>query len=219
MTMKIARRTGLLGLAVAGLVLAGVSPAQAVPEEGIASGSVGTIDATYNGAAVQVDPLAACDSQGSTDTSSQRFVKTGFVEFGPGTSTCEVDPGTGVAKAQVNGDLFRLDALRTAGGPRIRVTDYSATCETTKNGSSASWEVGGLSGISVPDEIPPNYLVTIPGKHAGDPPLANVTFNETLTPDPADGSMTVNIMHIELYPAGGPTHGEIVVGTVACSPF
>jgi hypothetical protein len=217
MTMKIARRTGLLGLAVAGLVLAGVSPAQAVPEEGIASGSVGAIDATYNGAAVQVEPLAACDSQGSTDTSSQRFVKKGFVEFGPGSSTCEVDEATGVAKAVVNGDLFRLDALFASGGPKIRMTDYTATCETTKNGSSASWEIGGLSGLKLPEEVPPNYVVTVPGRN-GAPPLAKVTFNETITPDPADGSMTVNIMRIELTPQSG-RDGELVVGTVSCSPF
>jgi hypothetical protein len=217
--MRNARRTGLLGLAIAGLVLAGVSPAQAIPEEGIASGSVGAIDATYNNTAVEVAPLAACETDGTTEASSTRYVKKNFAEFGPGSSTCTVDPDTGVATAEADGDLFRLDALFASGGPKIRITDYSATCTTTKNGSSASWDIGGLSGVKLPEEIPPNYLVTIPGRHAGDPPLATVKFNETITPDPADGSMVVNIMHITLFPAGGPTGGEIVVGSVACSPF
>lgn len=217
--MRNARRTGLLGLAVAGLVLAGVSPAQAIPEEGISTGSVGAIDATYNGAAVEVAPLAACDTEGATEASSTRYVKKNFAEFGPGSSTCTVDPVTGVAEAEVNGDLFRLDALFAAGGPKIRMIDYSATCTTTRNGSSASWDIGGLSGVKLPAEIPPNYVVTVPGRTASAPPLATVKFNETITPDPPDGSMIVNIMHVTLFPAGGPTGGEIVVGSVACSPF
>ena len=41
-----------------------------------------------------------------------------------------------------------------------------------------------------------------------------------LLPDPADGSMTVNLMHVWLFPEGvALAHGEVVVGTVHCAPF
>ena len=221
MTMRFARRTGVVGLAVAGLLLAGIGQAQALPEEGLASGTSGSVDATRNGAAVQVGPLAVCDTQGAETGTSGGVLKSGFLEFGPSRSTCTVSATTGVARATVHGDLFRLDALRSLGGPRIRLTDYNVTCSTTANGSSASWQVGGLSGITVPPQIPPNHVVMVPGRTSGAPPMAKVTMNETIVPDPPDGSMTVNIMHIELYPEGGNSNlsGHIVVGSAYCSPY
>jgi hypothetical protein len=219
MTLRNTRRTGIVGLAVAGLLFAGVGTAQA--ETGLASGSVGTVDAIYNGALVMAGPIAPCDTEGTTNAQTAGRKKLGFYEFGPGTSKCTVNPTTGVAKAVVKDSLFRLDALRPLGGPRIRLTGYQIKCTTTANGSSASWSATGLSGISVPPSIPPNHVVTIPGRTAGAPPMAKVTFNETVTPDPPDGSLTVNIMHIRLFPNGGSTQlgGDIIVGSVYCSPY
>ncbi|MGH3877220.1 MAG: choice-of-anchor P family protein [Actinophytocola sp.] len=224
MTIRHARRTGVLGLAVAGLLLSGVSPAQAVPEEGLASGSIGAVDATYDDTEIQMDPLAECDTDGGDGSAnSPTYRVNGFIEFGPGSSTCAVDPQTGVAKADVKGKLFRLDALRSYGGPRIRMTNYTAKCSTTENGSSASFKIGGISGLALPAQLPPNHVVMVPGRGPGAPPLAKVTFNESIVPDPPDGSMTVNIMRVELFPQGTPDDdapsGEITVGTVSCSPF
>lgn len=221
MTMRHARRTAVVGLALAGLVLTGVSPAQALPEEGIASGTIGSVDATYDGEAVAIDPLAECDTQGSATGASAAVREAGFLEFGTGRSTCELDEETGVASAEVTGRLFRLDALRPYGGPRIRMTNYTVECATTENGSTASFHIGGLSGLSVPSQLPPNHVVTVPGRGVGAPPLAKVTLNETVVPDPPDGSMTVNIMRINLFPdgGGGELDGEVVVGSVSCSPF
>jgi hypothetical protein len=224
MTIRHARRTGVLGLAVAGLLLSGVSPAQAVPEVALASGSIGAVDAEFEGDAVEIDPLAECDTDddvGAANSAAYRL--SGFAEFGKGQSTCKVHPKTGVASAKVTGKLFRLDALRSYGGPRIRMTDYKAQCNTTKNGSSASFNIGGISGLALPAQLPPNHVVMVPGRGPGAPPLAKVTFNESIVPDPPDGSMTVNIMRVELFPQGStdddaPT-GELTVGTVSCSPF
>lgn len=218
MTIGNARRAGVVGLAVAGLVLAGVSPAGAVPETALASGSVGSVDAVFGGDAVQVDPLAVCDTEVSATGTSASIRKPGRFEFGRGSSACKLD-NKGVARAEVKGKLFRLDALRPHGGPLIRMTDYKASCNTTKNGSSASFEIGGLSGLSLPEELPPNYVKVVPGKGPGAAPLAKVTFNESIVPDPPDGSMTVNIMRVTLFPEGGPHSGEIVVGSVSCAPF
>jgi hypothetical protein len=213
-------RNAVLGLAVGGLVLAGASPAQAVPEEAIASGSVGSVDAAYNGEPVASGPLAECASNGENAADSTGYKVRGFLEFGRGSSTCTLGDD-GVAAAEVNGKLFRLDALRPSGGPLIRLTNYSAECATTENGSTASFHIGGLSGITVPAPLPPNYTATIPGRGPGAPALAKIVFNESIVPDPPDGSMTVNIMHVHLFPDGGSdtVGGEIVVGSVSCSPF
>ena len=101
------------------------------------------------------------------------------------------------------------------------MTNYTAECSTTENGSSSSFHIGGLSGIKVPASLPPNYQMTIPGHGPGAPALARITFNESIVPDPPDGSMTVNIMHVHLSPDGPSSGlgGEIVVGSVSCSPF
>lgn len=223
MTIRNARRVGVLGLAVAGLVLSGVSPAQAIPEEAVASASIGSVSATFDGDSVDVAPLASCATdEGVGVGSSGAYAVRGFLEFGRGSSTCSLDDDTGVASTEVSGKLFRLDSLRSYGGPRIRMTNYSAECSTTENGSSASFHIGGLSGISVPNQLPPNYVKTIPGAGPGAPPLARITLNETIAPDPPDGSMTVNMMHIHLFPDSGQAadmSGEILVGSVTCSPY
>jgi hypothetical protein len=48
--------------------------------------------------------------------------------------------------------------------------------------------------------------------------MATVTFNEVIVPSPPDGSMTVNLMHIRMFPLGGPASGDAVVGAVHCAP-
>lgn len=217
MTIRQAGRAGVL-VFVLGVAFVGASPAQAVPEEAIASGTVGSVDATYSGASIEVDPLAECATDGVSVGSTAGYRLPGFVEFGSGSSTCGI-ADDGVAHAEVSGKLFRLDVLRAHGGPRIRMTGFSAECSTTENGSTASFHIGGLSGISVPPTLPPNHVVTIPGSGPGAPPMAEITLNETITPEPADGSMAVNIMHIHLFPEGGPHSGELTVGSVECAPF
>jgi hypothetical protein len=217
MTIRQAGRAGVL-VFVLGVAFVGASPAQAAPEEAIAAGSVGSVDATYSGASVDVDPLAECATDGVGVGSTAGYRLPGFVEFGLGSSTCGIDDD-GVAHAKASGKLFRLDALRAHGGPRIRMTGFSAECSTTENGSTASFHIGGLSGISVPPTLPPNHVVTIPGSGPGAPPMAEITLNETITPEPPDGSMKVNIMRIHLFPEGGPHSGELTVGSVECAPF
>jgi len=221
MTMKIARRTGVVGLAVVALLLPGVGYAQAADWESMAGGSIGAVDIVLDGEPVTVDPVAECDTDGLQQASSAGAEVEDFVEFAGGTTSCTVNQSNGVARASVTGGRFRLDGLRQFGGPRtIRMTSFSASCETTETGSSARFQFRGLTGLTVPSSIPPNHVVTIPGR-AGAPPVATVTFNETLIPDPPDGSMTVNLMHFRLFPQGPADEvgGDIVVGSVSCAPF
>lgn len=204
-------------LSVACLIVAGlafvVAPAQAAPGDAVAEGSAGA--ATIG--QVTVEPIAPCSTEGELQGSAGEVAVPNVVTFAPSSSTCAIDDAGEIATTTVTGGRFRFDGLRQYGGPRIRLTSFTAKCETTLTGSSSSIRFSGLSGVSVPSQLPSNHVVTIPGGPDGKP-KATVTFNEALLPDPADGSMTVHLMHIRMFPQGGPTSGDVYVGTVHCSP-
>jgi hypothetical protein len=188
-------------------------PAQAAPGDAVADGNAGavTIGDTV------VEPIAGCSTEGTLEASTAETSVSNVVTFSDSKSVCTIDDVGEIATATVTGGRFRFDALRQYNGPRIRLSSYTAKCETTLTGSKSSFQFSGLSGISVPSQIPANHVVTIPGGPDGKP-KATVTFNETYLPNPADGSMTVHLMHIRLFPEGGPTTGDAYVGTVHCSP-
>lgn len=195
----------------------GAAPAHAGPGDAYARGTAGTVAATIEGAPVTVDAVAPCDTVGPPQGGSGDVSVAGVVTFGGASSRCAVDDAGELASVEVTGGRFRFDALREYGGPRIRLASYSARCNTTLTGSSSWVQFSGASGFSVPEDLPANHVVTIPGR-GGQPPLATITLNETIVPSPADGSMTVNLMHIRLFPQGGPDRGDVVVGSVHCAP-
>ena len=202
----------MAGLTVAGLAFV-VVPAQAAPGDAVAAGSAGAVTIGE----VTVEPVAPCSTEGSLSAESDEVAVPNVVTYSSGSSTCTIDDVGEIAKTTVTGGRFRFDALRSHGGPRIRLTSYTAKCETTLTGSSSSIQFSGLTGVSVPSQLPSNHVVTIPGGPDGKP-MATVTFNEALIPSPPDGSMTVHLMHIRMFPQGGPTSGDAYVGTVHCAP-
>ncbi len=184
------------------ILLASLSLLGASRTQPAISGSIGSAHAFFEVPPVDVhiDPLAACTT---STASTPGAAAEDFVYFGSGSSTCTADTVT------VTGRKFRFDWLKDRGGPVIKLTSFSATCTATGNGAHSSIKVTGLSGIKAPNPIPPNYTVNVP--------LARITLNETTAP--GDGSLTVNLMHIRLFPEGyGFNTGEVVVGTVHCSP-
>lgn len=204
------------GLAALALVLPGADHARADPGP-VARASLGSVDLVLDGEAATIEPIAPCGAE-VEDASSEGAEIAEFVEFEAGSTTCEVDEG--VATASVTGERFRLTGLARYGGPSlIRIADFTATCETTETGSSSRVRFGELSGLTVPSRVPPNHVVTIPGP-PGAAPIATVTFNETAMTEPEEGAITVNLMHVRLFPEG-PTEqvtGDIVVGSVTCVP-
>lgn len=188
-------------------------PAQAAPGDAVADGSAGAVTIGQT----PVPPIAPCTTEGALEGTNNEVSVPNVATYSNSKSVCTIDDVGEIATATVTGGRFRFDALRQYNGPRIRLSSYSAKCETTLTGSKASFTFSGLSGISVPSQIPPNHVVTVPGGPDGKP-KATVTFNETLVPNPPDGSMTVHLMHIRMFPQGGPTTGDAYVGTVHCSP-
>jgi hypothetical protein len=215
MTLRRTLSAACLALTAAAVA---VVPAQAAPGDAVAEGVAGAVTVVQAGTPVTVDPIAPCTTtaQGPAQGSAGEVSAPGVATFTDTRTTCAVDGAGEVASATVSGGAFRLDALREHGGPRIRLSGYTAKCGTTAGGSNSSIEFAGLSGVEVPDELPANHVVTVPGQ--GDAPMATVTFNEVVVPSPPDGSMTVHLMHIRLFPKGGPARGDVVVGTVRCSP-
>lgn len=200
---------------LASLSLLGLSPVPTETPTG--SGSVGSAHAFFESPPldVHIEALAGCTVGGAGAASTPGATARDYVSFGSGSTSCATD-GSGAAKVTVSGRNFTFDWMKGRGGPVIKLASFSVTCSTTANGSSSSIKLAGLSGIRAPSSIPANYTVTIP---ASGPALARIVLNETVMPDPPDGSMTVNLMHVRLFPDSyGFNTGEVVVGTAHCSP-
>jgi hypothetical protein len=210
--MKLRRTLGAACLSALGMALMTV-PAQAAPGDAVAAGNAGAARVGQ----VTVPPIAPCSTDGQTQATMSEVSVPSVVTYSNNKSVCTIDEVGEIATATVTGGRFRFDALLRYNGPRIRLAAYTARCETTLSGSKSSLQFSGLSGIQVPSRVPKNYVVTIPGGPAGRP-KATVTFNEVITPSPPNGSMTVHLMHIRMFPAGGPVTGDAYVGTVRCSP-
>jgi hypothetical protein len=213
-----ARRAGAVAVAVVACLLGAAAPALADNPPGVAS--AGSADFTKSGQQVVVPSLAPCSVGGPTTASTPAVSATG-VKFGASTSSCTttvVDPENAVTtiKSEAKGKLFELSALLSAGGVRMKVDSWTITCTATQTGTTAGWEVGGLTGFpGLPQQIPVNYLYQV--KKSNAEVLANVTFAEVLLPEPNDGSIAMHLIHFRFAPASGIT-GEVVIGAAACSP-
>ncbi|MEW2507151.1 hypothetical protein AB0878_42520 [Amycolatopsis sp. NPDC047767] len=204
--------TALLGAAAAGLP----APALADGPTSTGWGSSGSVDVLVDNQHVVTGDLARCDADGPTAARTTGGDTGDVAVFGLGATTCGRNGTTATVAA--GGQRFEADVLKRFGGPAITVRTYSAGCSTTKNGSSGTVSIGEVGGFTVPSSIPANYRVLIPGGEAGTA-LAAITINETVTPQPADGSLVTHAVHIQLFPQGGPAGGDIYLGTAACNPF
>lgn len=185
-----------------------------------AIGAVGTVDVVQNGTDVHVGPIAQCHVDGEAEGATPGIaIGDGgeLATYGPGETVCGRENGR--ASAEVTGNRFSTSVLEQYGGPKIRVRSYSASCHTTENGSASSMSLSGVTGFAVPEEIPPNHEVLIPGATENDPPMARVVLNEFTAPEPPDGSLAMSAVRIELFPEGGPVTGDIRVGSSECAPY
>ncbi|NIH82051.1 choice-of-anchor P family protein [Amycolatopsis viridis] len=214
--MRRARRIVTAAVLCGGLVAAPGS-AQAQPGA-TGAGSVGAADIAVNGTPAHADPIAPCVVDATPAGRTDPVTVGTRTKYGLGSSTCTRN-ADGTASVKVTGQRFETSVLQQFGGPVIKVRTFGAGCTTTANGSNGTMELGNVTGITVPQNIPPNHTITVPGTTPGAPPMAEVVLNELIVPVPADGSLTTNAMHIKLFPQGGPASGDILVGSARCSPF
>ncbi|OLT43675.1 hypothetical protein BJF85_21475 [Saccharomonospora sp. CUA-673] len=208
--------------AATALVLTAVLPAAAQAQEQeqpAAFGSVGLVDVVHEGNEVRVGPIADCDVDEQPENSTPGVDVGGgdLARYGSGETTCERADGR--ASTTATGERFSTSILEEYGGPEIRVRSFTAQCQTTENGSSSSMQLSGVSGFDLPQEIPPNHEILIPGDDADAAPLAKVVLNEFTAPDPPDGSLEMSAVRIQLFPEGGPVTGDIRLGMAACDPY
>ncbi|HEX3588706.1 MAG TPA: hypothetical protein VHV74_03670 [Pseudonocardiaceae bacterium] len=214
-------QSAIVGALVVAGVLTGLAPASAAHATAAGIASAGSADLVRNGKTVPVAPVGPCSLTGPTHGASNGASKKGLVTFGTATSTCTLNRKQHTSTSTASGKTFTLSALQAYGGPTIKIASYQVTCAATQSGTNASWQFSGLSGVTVPKQIPNNYQVAI--KATNGTLLANVTLNEVILPKPNDGSITLNMMHIQLFPNGTPKNttslsGDVYVGSTSCSP-
>jgi hypothetical protein len=190
--------------------------AAAAPGTSTGWASSGSVDVTIDNEHVVTGELAKCTADGPYSARTPGGATGDIAVFGTGDTGCGRSGEVSIAQAA--GHRFEATVLRRYGGPVLTVRTYSAKCATTATGSLGEVAVGAVDGISVPAEIPPNYRIVIPGGPAGTA-LATVILNETVTPQPPDGSLVTHALHVKLFPQGGPASGDIYLATAACDPF
>jgi hypothetical protein len=204
-----------------GATLAGALTAAASPATVAGTASAGSAHVVRNGHTFTVPAVGPCSLTSTPHGSSSGVTEVGIVNYGAASATCSTDQTAHTSKSVATGSNFALSALQSYGGPLIKITSYQVSCSATTGGTNAAWQFSGLTGLTVPQQVPNNY--TEPVKSASGTLLANVILNEVILPSPNDGSITLNMVHIILFPNGTPAgttplSGDIYVGSTACSP-
>jgi hypothetical protein len=198
-------------------LLAGSVPALAEPNTGVAG--LGSASFVKNGQTITVPPQASCDVDTPPPVVTTGVVTKTGITFGGGTATCTrtvVDPANDVSttKSEALGKNFELSALVSAGGPRVKLAGYKATCTGSQGQTSAAWGVNGLSGLTgLPNPIPSGYVYQVKKSAKL---LATITFGEFVT-TPEDGTISLTVLHFRFQPDSAIT-GEVVLGTASCGP-
>jgi hypothetical protein len=204
MRMRFARRGVAIGVAVAASLLLGALPASAAPGDGSAYGA--KVSVTLLGAAaVNVGPLAPSNTAGPTQATVASVNAAGLVTSGVVTSQAVLNEETGAVHAQadianVGINLAALDGTIGA---------VNATCDATQAGKTGSSTLANVNipGVTVTANPAPNTKITLAG-------LATITFNEQI--QNADGSLTVNAVHIALNALIGS--GDVILAQAKCGP-
>lgn len=223
--MRKMRNISIAGAVVA-LTFATAAPALAANPPGTASS--GAADFAKAGQTFKVAPLAVCDVNpdvaGTVTGSSPAVSRTGL-KIGETSSACTteaVNPAEFLTrtKSVAKGTGFDLSALAGLSGgqkgPRLKIASWSINCDADEKGTSAGWELKGMSGwTGLPQDIPSGYVHDVKASNGN--VLAKVKFTDTVFPVPNDGSIAMTLLKITFEPSSGYT-GSITVGTVACSP-
>ncbi|GGU25925.1 hypothetical protein [Lentzea flava] len=215
----------LIAGAVIAVAVASASPASpALASNPPGTASAGSADFAKADQTFKVEPLAVCDvnpDQAGTVTGSSPAVSRSGLKIGETSSTCTTEVVNQEefitrTKSVAVGRAFELSALVAAKGPRLKIGEWKITCEATQEGTSAGWELKGMSGwTGLPQQIPSGYVYEI--KSAGGAVLAKAKFTDTVFPVPNDGSLSMTLLKITFEPPSGHT-GSITVGTTACTP-
>ncbi|HEU5475656.1 MAG TPA: choice-of-anchor P family protein [Actinophytocola sp.] len=211
----------LVAVAVAGPLTATADPPAPPPppaaNQPSGSGYVASVNATIQGRPINVARLGNCDTD-AAPVGFTRGVQTFLVNIGWGTSVCRTDE-RGNVDVEVTGAVYFINVLRPFGGPPLRIGRYTVTCSASPSGTASTMRVSNILGAWLPNPVPPNYTMVIPGRLPTDAPLARIVLNEQVRAPAPDRSLTVNAVHVQLSPSALPNSGgDFVAGSVHCSP-
>ncbi len=217
MNSTTARRAGVVAFGIAAGLVVSAAPALAANPAGVAS--LGFVEFTKAGRTSSLPTQAPCAVDGQTSNTAPAANDQPGFKFGGGTSSCTtkaVGDDLTETTSEASGRSFELGALVSDGGPRLKVGSWKAVCVGKESGTDAGWQVGGLSGFpGLPAQIPSNHVHEV--KSDEGVVLATATFSEVVLPEPNDGSLAINALHIRFTPESSVT-GEVVLGSAACSP-
>lgn len=217
MRSRIVRRGGVLALTAVAALLAGVAPAVAAPGDGSAFGV--KVDVTLTGApAVHVGPLAAANTAGPTSSTLASATVPGVLTTGVINTSAHKDSNTGAVTADASTADVGLPLLSALGN--VSAKAIAATCVATQSGETGTTtltnaELGSLGALAV--NPAPNTTITITLPVVGN--VATLILNEQV--HNADGSLTVNAMHLHLLGGNGVGalgSGDVIISSATCGP-
>jgi hypothetical protein len=217
MNSTTARRAGVVAFGIVAGLVASAAPALAANPAGVAS--LGFVEFTKAGRTTSLPVQAPCAVDGRTTSSAVAVNDQPGLKFGGGTSSCTtraVTADTTETTSTAEGTAFELSALKADKGPTLKIGRWKAVCVGTERKTDAGYELAELVGFpDLPNPIPTNHVHQV--KSSTGVVLANVTFSEVVLPEPNDGSIAINAVHLRFTPESSVS-GEIVLGSAACSP-
>jgi hypothetical protein len=217
MRFRIVRRGGVLALVAVAALLAGIAPASAASGDGSAYGV--KVDVALLGVpAVHVGPLAAASTSGPTSNSLASATVPGVLTAGVINTSAHKDQNTGAVTASASTADVGLPLLNALGNVGAKL--IAAKCVATQSGETGSSTLtdakfGSLGTLAV--NPAPDTTINVALPVIGN--VATLILNEQI--HNADGSLTVNAVHLHLL--GGPGlgqlgSGDVIISSATCGP-
>ncbi|MFD9736322.1 choice-of-anchor P family protein [Umezawaea sp. NPDC059074] len=210
------RRGGLAVLAAVAALLLGAAPASAAPGDASATG-VKLALSLLGSKAASAGPFAAADANGPTTNTFVSVELPEVLKTGAVNTSASRDDKTGGVYAKASTADVKLDLLKSVTGG-ISLALAEADCEATQKGLSGKAKLVGADlgklGVVTTDPAPDTEVdVELVGVD-----IARITFNEQV--HNADGSLTVNAVHLRLVGGvlGSIGTGDVVLSSATCGP-
>ena len=214
MRVRMTRRAAVAALVAVAVLVVGAAPASAAPGDASAHGA--ELDLSLLGRdAVSAGPFAAVHADGPTTGTFAAVELPDVLHAGVVTTSASRDDKTGAAASWASTADVRLDLLDTVTGG-VSAELVEAQCAATQKGLMGKARFVGLDLDrlgEVDAEPAPNTALDV------DPlGIARVVLNEQVRN--ADGSLTVNAVHVTLLGGvpGSLGSGDLVVSSATCGP-
>ncbi|GAB2997437.1 choice-of-anchor P family protein [Amycolatopsis acidiphila] len=222
MRVTVLRSSGAIGLAAGALLAATIAPAAAAtsgPGTGSAYGASATVSVLpgvlgAQGLTVDTGRLAASSTSGPGSASVVDAPLKGLVTAKAITSSANHSESSGQVRATASIVDAALPVLAPIAGRTPTAQAITAKCTSTADGVTGSSELAGLD-LGRLGKLP---VSTGPNREVGVPGVVRVIVNEQVRH--ADGSLTVNALHIELLggkATAGLGSGDIVLASATCA--